>query len=286
MIFQLQAPAKLNLYLEVVARRVDGYHELRTLMCPVSLCDTVRIRLGGDGIQLRCRAPGVPESPSNLAWRAAEAFCRTLAENGAEPPEGVRIQLEKRIPVGGGLGGGSSDAASVLLGLNRILDHPLRSPQLARIASGIGADVPFFLLGKPALAAGVGDRLAPFEGLFPHPVIIVDPGFSLSTEAVYADLNLALTKCGERHRKLAFRGRKPEVATLLCNDLETAVFPRHPVLEIIKNTLLEFGALGSLMSGSGACVFGIFADSAGVRQAYERISRDRNWRLYLAEMMV
>jgi 4-diphosphocytidyl-2-C-methyl-D-erythritol kinase len=283
---ELEAPAKINLYLEVVARRADGYHELRTLMCPVSLCDTVRIRLADDGIQLQCRAPGVPENASNLAWQAAEAFCRSLARQGAEPPGGVRIELEKRIPVGGGLGGGSSDAAAVLLGLNRILENPFSPLQLARMASGLGADVPFFLLRKPALATGIGDRLAPFEGLFPHPVIIVDPGFSLSTAAVYAGLNLALTKCGERHRNLAFRERKPEVAKLLCNDLETAVFPRHPVLEIIKNTLLEFGALGSLMSGSGACVFGIFTDSAGARQAFERISQARSWRLHLAEMMV
>ncbi len=283
---EITSPAKINLVLEILGKRADGYHELRTLMCPVSLHDTVRIRIDKEGIFVRCKAPGVPEDASNLAWRAAAAFCRALETRGKASLPGARIVLEKRIPVGGGLGGGSSNAASVLMGLNRLAGGPLTVSELAALAANLGADVPFFLLGKPALASGIGDRLVAFHGLAPYAVLIVDPGFSISTAAVYANLNLALTKCGKRHKNFAFREIRFEAAHHLCNDLETVVLPRYPVIAAIKKALMENGAQGALMSGSGACVFGLFEDAADARRAFRRLSKSGRWRILQADMMV
>lgn len=283
---ELFSPAKINLFLEVLGKRPDGYHELRSLLCPLGLYDTVRIRIGGAGIRVRCSKKGIPEDHTNLAWRAADAFCRALARRGIAPPGGVEIELQKQIPAGGGLGGGSGNAAAVLDGLNRLTGGPLGFSDLTETARALGADVPFFLLGKPALAEGIGDRLTPVEGLTPHPVLIVDPGFAVSTVSVYADLNLALTKCAKRHKNFAFGERVGHVAGLLCNDLETVVLTRHPVIGSIKTTLMENGALGSLMAGSGACVFGLYAGVAEARRAFEQISRSGKWQLYLADMLV
>ena len=283
---EIFSPAKINLFLDIIGKRPDGYHELRSLICPVGLYDTIRIRIGGDRIRLRCKANNVPEDHTNLAWKAAEAFCRALERRNISAPAGLEIEVIKQIPAGGGLGGGSGNAAAVLAGLNRLADEPLTSPDLMTLAGTLGADVPFFLLGKPALAEGIGERLTPVEGLTPHPVLIVDPGFSLSTVSVYADLNLALTKCAKRHKNFAFRERVRKAADLLCNDLETAVLPRHPVIGSIKSTLMENGALGSLMAGSGACVFGLFADLTEARRALERISSARKWKLHLVDMIV
>ncbi len=283
---EIASPAKINLYLEVVGKRPDGYHDLRTLMCPVGLFDTVRIRIGGDRIRLGCTAPGVPEDESNLAWKAAAVFGRAMVDRGLSPPPGVAIDLEKRIPAGGGLGGGSSNAASVLMGLNRAMNEPFGAADLAHLASGLGADVPFFLLQTPALATGIGDRLTPVRTLVPHPVLIVDPGISISTASVYSDLNLGLTKCGKRHKKFAFRARNFEAVHHLCNDLEAVVFPRHPALAVIKTELVGNGALGALMAGSGACVFGLFADIDDARKACQRLSRRHGWRIFQADMIV
>ncbi len=282
---EILSPAKINLYLEVVAKRADGYHDIRSLMCLVSLYDTVRIHMGGESITLRCDAPGVPEDESNLAWRAADAFSNALRRTG-RAPSAMAIELEKRIPVGGGLGGGSSNAASVLLALNRHWDHPFSPEKLARMGLELGADVPFFLLGKPALASGVGDRLEPFDSLTARPVLIVAPGFSISTSAVYGALNLALTKCRKRHKNSRFRERKFEAPGDLCNDLETVVEPRYPVIASVKRALMDCGAQGALMSGSGSCVFGLFADVADARRAFAHFTHSRKWRSYLVDMIV
>ncbi|MCF8078996.1 MAG: 4-(cytidine 5'-diphospho)-2-C-methyl-D-erythritol kinase [Desulfobacterales bacterium] len=282
---EILSPAKINLYLEVVGKRPDGYHDIRSLMCPVSLYDTVRIRMGGDSITLVCDAPGVPADETNLAWRAADVFSDALRRKG-RASSGMSIELEKRIPVGGGLGGGSSNAASVLLALNRHWHHPFSPEEMARLGFRLGADVPFFLLGKPALASGVGERLEPFDGLAARPVLIVAPGFSISTSAVYGALNLALTKCRKRHKNSRFRERKFEVPGDLCNDLETVVEPRYPVISSVKKALMDCGAQGALLSGSGSCVFGLFADAAGARRAFAHLSQSRKWRSTLVDMIV
>jgi len=279
------SPAKVNLYLEVVGKRPDGYHDIRSLMCPVSLYDTVRIRMGGDSITLRCDAPGIPVDETNLAWRAADVFLDALQRKG-RASSGMTIELVKRIPVGGGLGGGSSNAASVLLALNRHWHRPFSPEEMARMGLHLGADVPFFLLGKPALASGVGDRLEPFDGLTARPLLIVAPGFSISTSAVYGALNLALTKCRKRHKNFRFRERKFEAPDDLCNDLETVVEPRYPVISSVKKALMDCGAQGALMSGSGSCVFGLFADVTDARRAFEHLSQSHKWRSYLADMIV
>jgi 4-diphosphocytidyl-2-C-methyl-D-erythritol kinase len=277
--------AKINLYLEVVGKRPDGYHDIRSLMCPVSLYDTLRIRMGGDSITLVCDSPGVPADETNLAWRAADLFSKALQRKGRSSP-GMAIELEKRIPVGGGLGGGSSNAATVLLALNRHWDHPFSPEEMARLGLRLGADVPFFLLGKPAIASGVGDRLELFDGLAARPVLIVSPGISISTAAVYGALNLALTKCRKRHKNFRFRERKFEVPGDLCNDLETVVEPRYPVISTVKKTLMDCGAQGVLLSGSGSCVFGLFEDVAAARRAFAHLSQSRKWRSTLVDMIV
>ena len=190
----VKAPAKINLFLRVTGKRPDGYHDLYSLMCPLALYDTLILTLGGRGIGIVCDHPGVPEDASNLAARSARLFLETAFAGNAPPVSGLTIHIEKNIPVGAGLGGGSSDAAAVLTALNDYFGQPLSTPALTALGARIGADVPFFILGAPALAKGIGDRLDPFPHLTPWTALLVYPNEAVSTAWVYKKSEFKIDK--------------------------------------------------------------------------------------------
>lgn len=278
---KLLSPAKINLFLHIVGKRADGYHDLVTLMCCVGLYDTVCLDFEAPEISVACAHPLVPQDQKNLACRAAKLFLDHIHRKG-----GVGITIEKRIPVGAGLGGGSSNAATVMLGLNRFYGHPLSRATLIRLGRDIGADVPFFIDRKPAVATGVGDILESYNGLEPYTVLLVFPGFSLSTAEMFKNFNLGLTKIVEKTNISSFKTKGFDIQRHLCNDFEKIAEEKHPEIAAIKNVLLEHGAKGALMSGSGSAVFGLFRDRKGARKAYPALSRHENWQLFIADIIL
>ena len=259
-------PAKANLFLKVMEKRGDGYHELRSLMQPVELFDDVILTVSkGDGITLECDVDSVPSGTENLAWKAAALF---LKETGIK--RAVSIILKKRIPSGGGLGGGSSDAAGGLTGLNAILRAGLDEERLKAMASGLGSDVPFFILRGPAFVYGRGEILerVTLPRLY---YVLVNPGLHISTAWAYGNLDLTKkTKDNILIVSKGLAGSKEKIAGLLENDLEGAVMGEYPVIAVLKSLLKKAGAKGALMSGSGSTVFGLFFEE---REATEAITR-------------
>jgi 4-diphosphocytidyl-2-C-methyl-D-erythritol kinase len=279
------APAKINLFLQVIGRRQDGYHELRTLMCCVGLYDRLHLRFGTRSNEFFCKYPQVPSDGRNLACRAAECFNKHLAAETNSIAQNLSIQLIKSIPAGGGLGGGSSDAAAVLKACNRFYGEPFNRDRLTAMALTLGADVPFFIDQVPALATGVGEKLSPYDGLSPLGVVLVYPGFGISTAEVFKNLNLRLTKCEKKIRYFSFINEKFSATRHLCNDLESAVVERFPIIKRIKKELLDKGAMGALMTGSGSTVFGLFANLADARAAARLLKRQNGWRIFSTQIV-
>ena len=268
---QLKAPAKVNYRLDVLGKRADGYHDLRMVMQRVDLCDDLEIALTETpGIRVVCGREGVPDGPGNIAWRAADALVKLCGRQ-----VGIDISITKRIPVAAGLGGGSSDAASVLMGVNALLELGLSDQQLMEIGVKLGADVPFFIFKKPALAEGIGDQLTALEQVPLLWIVLVNPGIHVSTAWVYQ--NLQLTSKAPLAIIPRSYGSLAEVCGLLSNDLEPVTVARFPLLSELKELLLAEGASGSLMSGSGSTVFGLFAEETTARQAASRIAKERGW---------
>ncbi|MBI2095146.1 MAG: 4-(cytidine 5'-diphospho)-2-C-methyl-D-erythritol kinase [Candidatus Omnitrophica bacterium] len=276
------SPAKINLFLSVLRRRPDGAHEIETVFERISLCDEIRLAPLKDGkILLRTDCPGVPDGPSNLAWRAA----RILQEKYAAK-QGVRIGIRKRIPVAAGLGGGSSNAATVLLGLNRLWRLRLSRKELLRLGASLGSDVPFFILESPfAVGRGRGERLrkikAPRRKLW-H--CLVKPGFSISTRKAYEGLKKVKLTPPQADVKILLRairnGRLERFPKLLVNSLEAVLGKR--VIEIlkIKKELTRQGAAATLLSGSGSSVFGVFASRAQAIRAARFLGKNKQWRAF------
>lgn len=277
----LRSPAKINLFLKITGKRPDGYHELVSLMCGISLADRIVLKPGKEAISVACEYPGVPEDATNLAARAAAAFYERH-----RVPERVAIEIEKQIPAGAGLGGGSSNAATVLKGLNAFYGQPLTPTELSEIGATIGADVPFFLFNRPALATGIGERLTAFEGLDRRKVLVIYPGFGIPTADVYKKLNLGLTKCENHLKSFPLKQNGFISAQHLCNDLETVVIPRYPEIAAAKKKLIENGAEGALMSGSGSSIFGLFAESQTAQTAAEALAPQYGGAVFLADLLV
>jgi 4-diphosphocytidyl-2-C-methyl-D-erythritol kinase len=258
----LSCPAKVNLFLKVVGRRPDGYHDLVTVMQPLTLADELVLTLAGADIALACNRPDLPLGQENLAVRAAVAF-----QEAASQTFGVRLQLTKNIPVAAGLGGGSSNAAGVLRGLNRLRGQPLDDGRLHRLARTLGADVPFFLLDGPALGQGIGDRLTPLT-LPADWFVLVNPGFPVSTAWAYANVQPPFAAPAP---VLLHRLAHEVPVRWLHNDLEAVTLPRYPKLLALKEALVAEGAAGALMSGSGPTVFGIFPEESLALKAAARL---------------
>jgi 4-diphosphocytidyl-2-C-methyl-D-erythritol kinase len=257
---ELNSSCKVNLILNILGKRPDGFHELETVMHPVPVCDVLRFERAGSGIQLTCDHPDLPVDSSNLVFRAATQFTR---EAGIDV--GIKIHLAKRIPLAAGLGGGSGNAATTLRGLNQLFGNPLDPARLDTIAASLGSDVPFFLHDQPALALGRGEKvepLAPFKSLVGVHILLVHPGFGVSTPWAYKNLGrFPKDLNGEtgRARRLAtnlgisLSAARPD----FYNSLEAPVFEKFPLLEIFRNFLAENGASISMMSGSGSTVFAL-----------------------------
>jgi len=266
--------AKVNLGLEVLGTRSDGYHELRTLFQTVDLRDDITLRPRRQGITIECSHPGVPQDESNLAWRAAESLRRH-----AKVTRGVAIRIEKRIPVAGGLGGGSSNAAAVLMALNRLWRLDLDPDVLNRLGRRLGADVPYFLVGGTALGLGRGDEVYPLRTQVKAHLVLVDPGRPVSTAAVFSRVDAGLTPRENSYTIFRFVSRDLEGATafrLLSNDLEQAALEEAPDLARtvgrIRGTLVREGALLAALSGSGSSYFGVFDDPQRARRAHAALA--------------
>jgi len=273
---RVPAYAKVNLCLDVLGRRADGYHELRTIFQAISLHDTLALETQKDaGIDLRIignsRLAGEP-GHDNLVYRAIDELRRELGIRA-----GVRAVLTKRIPVGRGLGGGSSDAAAALIGMLRLAGKSIEAARLSKIASGLGADVPFFLHGGRALGIGRGDEVYPLFDLTRRNVLVVSPReIAVPTRDAYQWLAEQLTKRPDATKLMRFCALcwSPQGGALT-NDFEAAVFPRYPRLAAIKRELLRQGAAGASLAGSGSAVFGIFQNPAKARRAARAFPKDQ-----------
>ena len=267
--------AKVNLRLDVLGQRADGYHELRTVFQSLTLHDTLRLfrtRAGRIELAISGNAElAATPARQNLVWRAVTALRQELKLAG-----GVRIELEKRIPVGRGLGGGSSDAAAALAGLLRLFGRRIEQPRLLEIAAGLGADVPFFLFGGRALGTSRGDEIYPLPDLPRRTVLVVSPaGIAVSTQDAYSWLDRRLTNPDAPSRLWNFCALcwSPQGGSL-SNDFEGAVFRRHPCLARIRRALLQRGAAEAALAGSGSAVFGIFRNPAQARRTARAFPED------------
>jgi 4-diphosphocytidyl-2-C-methyl-D-erythritol kinase len=267
------SPCKVNLLLNILGRRPDGFHDLETLFHPVPLCDELTFELAGEsGIHFTCDHPELPTDRSNLVVRAAEQFLVEAQQAG----QGIRIHLTKRIPLAAGLGGGSSNAAQTLVGLNELLGQPLTLASLDRIAATLGSDVNFFLQDQPARATGRGERvepLAPFDALRGRGMILYHPGFGISTAWAYRELAQHPEALNGRPGRVdalerALRsGDLAEAAQCFYNSLEAPALHKYPILDLYQRFLRENGAWAALMSGSGSTTFALFPDEATARAA-------------------
>lgn len=283
---RVRAPAKVNLVLRVLDRRPDGYHNLWSLMQTVGLADELRLRLRMDsaGLRLHCDAPALPTDGRNLVSRAA-ALVLERAGLSAGRKVGLEIHLAKRIPVSAGLGGGSSDAAATIAGLNRLLELGWSAEEMARVGQGLGSDVPFFFFGPSAVVRGRGDEVAPMTLTGERWVVLVHPGFPIDTRWAYE--RLSTTRKGIVPLSKALSGIADKTALswedvipLMENDFEEALAPTHRVLQDIKAELVSAGAEAALLSGSGATVFGVFRDEGSAVRAQALVDRARGRRAF------
>ena len=273
----LHAPAKINLGLRILRRREDGYHELETILHTLAWGDEVHLERG-EGIVLDVEAAPdaprredtarIPEGEENLAWKAA----RSVLEHTGVP--GVRIRLIKQVPPGAGLGGGSSDAAAVLKGMDRLYGCGLSREGLGEMAAGLGADVPFFLEGGCVLAEGVGDRLTPLPAEPGTPVLLLFPDFGIETARAYQALNWNLTRPGTYREYLPSNSGPVRVCVEqgLENDLQQAVIEAYPRIRSLLERVRVEGAVYASMTGSGSCVYGLFDTMEGAREASRRLA--------------
>ena len=280
----VRAHAKINLDLRVLGTRPDGFHELRTVFQALALHDTIECvpRVGLFAIE--CETAGVPLDRSNLVWRAADALWRALRRDG--PVRDVLVRLHKRIPLQGGLGGGSADAAATLVALAHSWRVPLRPSQFVDVAAKLGADVPFFLSGGTALGLGKGDEIYPLADLPRHWVVLLIPGFGVASVDAYAwyDAERELGHGPGVREAQYVPGPWPSRAAQMINDLEAPITRHHPEIEQMKTALRRAGALAAAMSGSGSTVFGLFQKRKDAVLAVERLSGS-GWRVTLTESL-
>ena len=255
---QEKAYAKLNLTLDVLGKRDDGYHELESVMQLITLCDDIEIDVGtGEDWKLECSRDDIPADASNLAWKAAGVFYRSIGKD----PQGITIRIEKRIPDRAGLAGGSADAAAVLRALNAHEGAPYSLEELAQLGAKIGSDVPFCVFGGTALAKGRGEILTRLPKMPSCYYCIVKPEFSVSTPELFAKMDEADTICHPDTQgmlRALENGDLMHVAGYVSNAMEPVVAGEHPEVLMIKDTMDSCGACGCAMTGSGSAVYGIF----------------------------
>ncbi len=280
----VRAHAKINLDLRVLGMRPDGFHELRTVFQAISLHDTVTCTPRPGPFALECDTAGVPLDTTNLVWRGAEALWRALRRDG--PLRDMVVRLDKRIPLQAGLGGGSADAAATLIGLARSWRVAVRPSQLTDVAAVLGADVPFFLAGGTALGLGRGDEIYPLADMPRHWVVLLVPGFGVSTADAYgwydAEREMARTQPAREPQHVP--GPWPSRAAQMINDLEAPIARHHPEIDHMKAALRRAGALAAAMTGSGSTVFGLFQRRLDALRAVDGLAGS-GWRVLLTESL-
>ena len=271
---RLRAYAKLNIGLFIKGKRSDNFHEIETLLIPIKLCDKITIRKTLKDVKIRCSAPYVPVDDTNLTYCA---FQKLKEKYSDKIKGGVEIIIEKNIPVGAGLGGGSSDAAAVLLGVRRLWDLNISDKILKRLASEIGSDTPFFIDCQPSIASGRGEKLKKIEFNINKWILLIYPNIKVSTSWAYENFNFILTNCAKNinFRKL-IKKNIFKFKNVILNNLELTVFSKYPILEKIKEDLYKYGADFALMSGSGSCIYGLFKDKNKVIEVGEKFRRYGN----------
>ena len=264
----LKALAKINLGLDVVRRREDGYHEVRMIMQTIHLYDRLDIkRTNEPGIQIHTNLSFLPVNETNLIYKAAKLLMDEFSIT-----DGVSVKLDKRIPVAAGMAGGSTDAAAMLIGVNRLFSLGLTKRQLMERGVQIGADVPYCIMRGTALAEGIGEALSPLPPMVKCPVLIAKPSISVSTKFVYQNLKLDDTTIHPDIDRLIDDIKAKnlhDIAAHMGNVLETVTIPNYPVIDEIKKHMLSNGAVGAMMSGSGPTVFGLFDDEDTAKKAYK-----------------
>ena len=266
-----KAFAKLNLYLDITGRLPDGYHEICTVMQRISLCDEVTVEKA-DRISVKTDKSYVPSDGRNTAFKAAKAFFGAAGIEG-----GAEISVAKTVPVGAGLGGGSADAASVLIQLNNIYNAPLTDEELMKAAVSVGADVPFCIRGGIALCKGKGEIMTPLPGLPECAFLIAKPRFSVKTPAAYAEYDKGGGKCPDYSlfSDALSSGDLGKICSAMGNALETPVSRLYPEIAEIKKKIIDTGALSAMMTGSGSAVFGIYYNESEANAAASRLRAER-----------
>ncbi len=274
----LESPAKVNLRIEILKKREDGYHEIETILQKISLHDTVHFSLKKEkGVTITTDHPSLPVGKDNLAYKAVQSMLKVSGYKG-----GVHIQIEKRIPIGAGLGGGSSNAAATLKALNQLLELGVSKKRLMEMGLEIGADVPFFFLEGAAMGSGIGERLKKVE-LPALWFVLIYPNFEVSTRWAYQNFVLTNQRIHFNLQKLI---KTPEgISRILLNHLEEVVSKKYPQIDIMKKILFSAGAMGTLMTGSGPTVFGVFPKEKSATEGYGRIEelvKRRGWTVFRA----
>ena len=275
MALEKQSHCKVNLLLNILGKRADGFHELETVMQPIAVYDRIEISRAPGGIELTCSEQTLPTDGRNLVYRAAELFLKRLAVK-----DGVKLHLEKRIPLAAGLGGGSGNAAVTLLAMNELFGQPVGMEELAALAAQLGSDVPFFLQPQAALASGRGEKIEPlgnFSALKDCAALLIHPGFGISTAWAYQSLARfprALNGTPGRAANLIrlLRGNDlPAAGREFYNSLEAPALEKYPLLVLFQEFLRQQGAVATLMSGSGSTTFGIFGSLSAAETAAEQV---------------
>lgn len=276
---KMQGRAKINISLDVLKRRTDGYHEVKMIMQQVNLYDEITLETINDGIILETNCEYIPIDEGNIAYKAAK-----LMMDKFHIDQGVYIYIDKRIPVAAGLAGGSTNAAAVLLGLNELWGIHAKKEELMELSVSLGADVPFCIMGGAAIAEGIGEKLTPIKGMDEW-VVLCKPNISVSTASVYGNLKVEEIENHPKTEKIVEALRNRDLQTVLenlCNVLEPITEKMHPIVKNIKKKMIEYHALGSLMSGSGPTVFGIYKDYNKAKSAYENLNKIYN-QVYLVK---
>jgi len=278
----LNAYAKINLSIDIIGKRPDGYHDVKMIMQTIALHDKVTLEVRDGGIEIECDKSWIPTGADNIAYKAASLLMKEY-----NIQKGVCIKIAKNIPVAAGLAGGSTDAAAVLKGMNKLFSLNLGENELMAVGKQVGADVPFCIKGGTMLAEGIGEVLTELDSFSKVDIVLVKPEIGVSTAWVYKNLDLG---------KISIRPDIPLlikaisnkdricVAQNMKNVLESVTIEKHEVIKEIKQELMRLGALGSMMSGSGPSVFGIFEDRAKAEYAYEKLKNNK-WDCFLTETL-
>ncbi|MFH1867611.1 MAG: 4-(cytidine 5'-diphospho)-2-C-methyl-D-erythritol kinase [Candidatus Omnitrophota bacterium] len=277
----LNAPAKINLYLEIINKRKDGYHNIETIFQKIDLCDNLKVSIIPRGISLTCNYPHIPTHRGNLAYKAAYLMKKEFGLR-----EGLHIDLKKKIPVAAGLGGGSSDAASVIIAVNRLFNLNISAKKLILLAKSIGADVPFFVSGHNcASGKGIGERLKEVRSRYSFYILLLLPKLRIYTKTIYSKVSFPLTKTGLNVNIIAriLSGRKSsKKSDFLYNRLEDVVLSAYPIVKKGKEVLSLYTDR-TLLSGSGPTIFALFDKRKEAMRARDGIKRDNNWQLVLTK---